>query len=157
MLLLSASLSQLHTHPLHHTSIRLRIHLRYDAFTSLSITCANDNSGSMTPLTPLPLNTSRRHIKVSSSKLCTVRSRSTEIPIWGLVCRSRLMPATARDSTRMKRLASMVPEFRPGAFGRNLGCSWSVYLVACTSYSVSWSHVMARDSNSRESESLGDV
>lgn len=104
-LLFSASLFQPHTHPLHHTSIRLRIHLRYDALMPLSIIHANDSSGLMALLTLMPLNTSRRHIKATSSKLCTARSRSTEIPTWGPVCHFRLMPLTAGEPTRMKRLA----------------------------------------------------
>jgi hypothetical protein len=150
--LLSASLLQLRTQALHHTSIRLRMHLRYDVFTPLTITYANDSSGSMAPLT-VPLMAFRRPIKASSNKLCTARSRYTEIPIW---VRSRLMSATAREATRMRRLAWMAPEFRPGAFRSNLGGSWSVCLKARPSRSVSRSHVMARH-HRHESVSLGDV
>jgi hypothetical protein len=102
-LLLSASQLQPHMHPLHRTFIQLRINLRYVALVLPVITCANDSSGSMPPLTPVSITAFPRPIKAlrNKGKLCTATSHSTEI---GPVCHSHLMPVTG-EPTRMRSLA----------------------------------------------------
>jgi hypothetical protein len=102
-LLLSVSQLQPHMHPLHRTFIQLRINLRYVALVLPVITCANDSSGSMPPLTPVSITAFPRPIKAPRNKdeLCTATSHCTEM---GPVRRSRLMPVTG-EPTRMRSLA----------------------------------------------------
>jgi len=150
---LSVSLLQLHMYPLHHTSIQLRIHLRYVAPVFLAITCANDSSGSTVPPTQVLLMAFRRPIKASSIKVCTATSRCM---VMGSVCRSRLMSVTG-EPTQMRRLAEDWLGWRQSLHPTRFFviCEVLVFYRVCSR--VSWSHVMARREHSRESVSLRDV